>query len=92
MHNPVRRSADPTTVPNFSCARTSTRILSNVLLHLEDAAYHQGMTPELQRALKRHTQWFGSYKKSGELIKIKDTGVAGPESWPDRVPDAGEFI
>src|SRR5580658_6043910 len=29
------------------------------------------MTPELQRALKRHTQWFGSYKASGELKKIQ---------------------
>lgn len=29
------------------------------------------MTPELQLALKRHTQWFGSYKKSGELKKIQ---------------------
>jgi hypothetical protein len=29
------------------------------------------MTPELQRALKRHMQWFGSYKKSGELRKIQ---------------------
>jgi len=29
------------------------------------------MTPELQQALKRHTQWFGSYKKSGELKKIQ---------------------
>lgn len=29
------------------------------------------MTPELQRALKRHTQWFGSYKASGELKKIE---------------------
>jgi hypothetical protein len=28
------------------------------------------MTPELQHALQRHTQWFGSYKKSGELKKI----------------------
>jgi hypothetical protein len=28
------------------------------------------MTPELQRALRRHTQWFGSYKASGELKKI----------------------
>jgi hypothetical protein len=28
------------------------------------------MTPELQHALTRHTQWFGSYKKSGELKKI----------------------
>jgi hypothetical protein len=28
------------------------------------------MTLDLQRALKRHTQWFGSYKKSGELKKI----------------------
>jgi hypothetical protein len=29
------------------------------------------MTPELQNALKRHTQWFGSYKASGELKKIQ---------------------
>ena len=29
------------------------------------------MTPELQHALQRHTQWFGSYKKSGELKKIR---------------------
>jgi hypothetical protein len=29
------------------------------------------MTPELQRALRRHTQWFGSYKASGELKKIQ---------------------
>lgn len=29
------------------------------------------MTPELQRALKRHIQWFGSYKKSGELVKVQ---------------------
>ena len=29
------------------------------------------MTPELQRALKTHTQWFGSYKASGELKKIQ---------------------
>ena len=29
------------------------------------------MTPELQRPLKRHTQWFGSYKASGELKKIQ---------------------
>jgi uncharacterized protein len=29
------------------------------------------MTPELQLALKRHTQWFGSYKASGELKKIQ---------------------
>jgi hypothetical protein len=29
------------------------------------------MTPDLQRALRRHTQWFGSYKKSGELKKIQ---------------------
>jgi len=28
------------------------------------------MTPELQRALRRHTQWFGPYKASGELKKI----------------------
>ena len=28
------------------------------------------MTLELQRALKRHTQWLGSYKASGELKKL----------------------
>jgi PPOX class probable F420-dependent enzyme len=28
------------------------------------------MTPELERAVKRYRQWFGSYKKSGELIKV----------------------
>ena len=29
------------------------------------------MTPDLQRAVKRYKQWFGSYKKSGELIKVQ---------------------
>src|SRR5215469_18881642 len=29
------------------------------------------MTPELQRALKRHVQWFGSYKKSCALVKVQ---------------------
>jgi len=29
------------------------------------------MTPELERGLKRHTQWFGSYKASGGLKKIQ---------------------
>lgn len=29
------------------------------------------MTPELQSALKSHMQWFGSYKKSGELVKVQ---------------------
>jgi hypothetical protein len=29
------------------------------------------MTLELQIALKRHTQWFGSYKTSGELKKYR---------------------
>jgi hypothetical protein len=29
------------------------------------------MTPELERAVKAHNQWFGSYKKSGELVKIQ---------------------
>jgi hypothetical protein len=29
------------------------------------------MTPELQTALKSHVQWFGSYKKSGELVKVQ---------------------
>jgi Pyridoxamine 5'-phosphate oxidase len=29
------------------------------------------MTPELQRALKSHMQWLGSYKKSGELVKVQ---------------------
>jgi hypothetical protein len=31
----------------------------------------KNMTPELQRALKRHTQWFGSYKASGDLTKVQ---------------------
>lgn len=25
----------------------------------------------IERALKRYTQWFGSYKRSGELVKIQ---------------------
>ena len=29
------------------------------------------MTPDLHSALKRHTQWIGSYKKSGELVKVQ---------------------
>ena len=29
------------------------------------------MTPELERAVKRDRQWSGSYKKSGELIKVQ---------------------
>jgi hypothetical protein len=29
------------------------------------------MTPELERAVKRYRQWFGSYKKSGDLIKVQ---------------------
>ena len=29
------------------------------------------MTPELQSALKHHMQWFGSYRKSGELVKVR---------------------
>jgi hypothetical protein len=29
------------------------------------------MTPELQRAVRRYRQWFGSYKKSGELVKVQ---------------------
>ena len=29
------------------------------------------MTAELQRAVKRYGQWFGSYKRSGELIKVQ---------------------
>jgi hypothetical protein len=29
------------------------------------------MTPELARAVKRYNQWFGSYKKSGELVKVQ---------------------
>jgi general stress protein 26 len=29
------------------------------------------MTTELQQALKRHMQWFGSYKQSGELVKVQ---------------------
>ena len=29
------------------------------------------MKPELERAVKRYKQWFGSYKKSGELVKVQ---------------------
>ena len=29
------------------------------------------MTPDLERAVKRYRQWFGSYKKSGELVKVQ---------------------
>ena len=29
------------------------------------------MTPELERAVKRYRQWFGSYKKSAELLKVQ---------------------
>ena len=29
------------------------------------------MTSELERAVKRYRQWFGSYKQSGELVKIQ---------------------
>lgn len=29
------------------------------------------MTPELERAVKRYRQWFGSCKKSGVLIKVQ---------------------
>ena len=29
------------------------------------------MSPELQRALNRYTQWFGSYKASGQLKKLQ---------------------
>jgi hypothetical protein len=29
------------------------------------------MTPELERAVRRYRQWFGSYKQSGELVKVQ---------------------
>jgi len=29
------------------------------------------MTPEWERAVERYRQWFGSYRKSGELIKVQ---------------------
>lgn len=29
------------------------------------------MTPQLQQAIKPHRQWFGSYKRSGELVKVQ---------------------
>ena len=29
------------------------------------------MTPELERAVKRYRQWFGSYKRSDELVKVQ---------------------
>jgi hypothetical protein len=35
------------------------------------AGINIAMTPELQSALKRHMQWFGSYKKSGDLVKVQ---------------------
>ena len=35
------------------------------------AGINIAVTPELQNALKRHMQWFGSYKKSGELVKVQ---------------------
>jgi hypothetical protein len=35
------------------------------------AGINIAMTPELQSALKRHVQWFGSYKKSDELVKVQ---------------------
>lgn len=50
---------------------TMVERISHVRAGLLRHAYHQHMTPELQRALKRHTQWFGSYKVSGELTKVQ---------------------
>jgi hypothetical protein len=29
------------------------------------------MTGKLERAIKRYNQWFGSYKRSGELVKVQ---------------------
>jgi hypothetical protein len=29
------------------------------------------MTPELQRAVQRYHLWFGSHKRSGELVKVQ---------------------
>ena len=29
------------------------------------------MSPELERDIKRYRQWFGSYKKSVELVKVQ---------------------
>ncbi len=29
------------------------------------------MTPELERVVKRYRQWFGSYKRSCELVKVQ---------------------
>jgi hypothetical protein len=29
------------------------------------------MTSELERAVKRYTQWFVSYKESGDLVKVQ---------------------
>ena len=29
------------------------------------------MTPELERAVKRYRQWFGSYKRSGDLVRVQ---------------------
>jgi hypothetical protein len=38
---------------------------------LHNTIYLSPMTPELERAVERYRQWFGSYKKSGELIKVQ---------------------
>ena len=35
------------------------------------AGINIAMTAELESALKRHMQWFGSYRKSGELVKVQ---------------------
>jgi hypothetical protein len=35
------------------------------------AGINIAMTPELQRSLKSHMQWFGTYKKSGDLVKVQ---------------------
>src|SRR6201993_408013 len=51
-----------------SCAKLSIFLVRIAASSATEAK--KPMTPELQRALRRHTQWFGSYKASGELKKI----------------------
>jgi hypothetical protein len=35
------------------------------------AGINIAMPPELQRSLNSHMQWFGTYKKSGDLVKVQ---------------------
>lgn len=59
--------------PSGECNRDYQQLLvrSPLLTGEVSEVIKIAMTPELQGALKRHVQWFGSYKKSGELIKVQ---------------------